>query len=137
MRPTIQVVADLRGGLQQLPLDVSHYASRPPDPKEMYAPRGHEGARDPLRAIVVGNRGVGKSFWSGALIDEDTRRVLALAYPKLNLASVRASLGFSGDDFSKGAAPSADVLRSLLEKGIRPETVWRSVLLKAIDRTWE
>jgi len=80
---------------------------------------------------------VGKSFWSGALIDTQTRAILALAYPKLKLSTVDAVLGFSGDDASHGAAPSAAVLKSLLKSNILPETIWRVVFMKALSPTWE
>jgi hypothetical protein len=122
----------LRDSLRGLPLDVSHNASRPPEPHEVYTPSGHEGALDPDRTIVVGNRGVGKSFWAGALIQPTIKDILATAYPKIGLSKVRATLGFSGDDYSENAAPSSDVLRSLLKSGLRPEIIWRAVFLKAV-----
>lgn len=130
------IIIGLREGLRSLPLDVSHNASRPPGPSEVYTPRGHEGALDPDRALVVGNRGVGKSFWSGALIDPQTRAILAIAYPKLKLSTVDAVLGFSGDDASHGAAPSAAVLKSLLASNISPENIWRVVFMKALSPDW-
>lgn len=130
------LVKGLRDGLQSLPWDVSHNASIPPEPSEVYTPRGHEGALDPDRAIVVGNRGVGKSFWSGALTDVRTRELLDLAYPKLKLKSVRASLGFSGDDFSSDISPSKRILASLLQSGAEPENIWRAVFMKALDEAW-
>ncbi|RZZ89628.1 hypothetical protein [Pseudoxanthomonas winnipegensis] len=117
-------------------MDVSHNASKPPEPREVYAPKGHEGALDPDRAIVVGNRGVGKSFWSGALTEDKTRELLDLAYPKLKLASVRASLGFSGEDFSTEVCPSSRILASLLKKGAAPEDIWRVVFIKALNPKW-
>lgn len=131
-----ETIQGIREGLASLPLDVSHNASRPPVPAEVYTPRGHEGALDPDRALVVGNRGVGKSFWSGALIDPGTRSILNLAYPKLKLGSVDAVLGFSGDDSTLGAAPSAKVLKSLMTSGAAPETIWRAVYMKALSPTW-
>ncbi len=131
------IVHNLREGLRSLPLDVSHNASRPPSPEEVYAPRGHEGALDPDRAIVVGNRGVGKSFWSGALIEDKTRELLAYAYPKLKLGSVRAFLGFSGEDFSSGISPSSRILAALLKGGAEPEAIWRVVFMKALDYRWK
>lgn len=131
-----QAIQTLREGLRALPLDVSHSASKPPEPREVYTPKGHEGALDPDRAIVVGNRGVGKSFWSAALAEKETRDILHIAYPKLKLGLVEATLGFSGDDYSKNAAPSSNVLGNLLSKGMRAETIWRAVYMKALDKTW-
>ena len=40
----------------------------------------------PNRALVVGNRGVGKSVWSGVLADEVTRTAVASSYPMLDLS---------------------------------------------------
>lgn len=136
MATKAELVKSLREGLISLPLDVSHNAASPPQPHEIYAPRGHEGALDPDRAIVVGNRGVGKSFWSGALVEDKNREILDLAYPKLKLGSVRATLGFTGEDFSTEVAPSSRVLGALIADGITAENIWRVVFMKALDPDW-
>ena len=63
---------------------------------DIFAPALHSSAIDPGVPMVVGSRGVGKSFWSGALGQEDTRKAIALAYPKLGLSSFSVAFGFTG-----------------------------------------
>ena len=45
-----------------------------------FFPLGHRGVLDLRRQLVVGNRGMGKSFWSHALLNSDVRRRLAKVY---------------------------------------------------------
>ncbi len=108
-------------------------AATPPDPEEIYAPETHSSALDPRRSLVVGNRGVGKSFWSSVLADNATRQHVAPFYPRLKLENLQVVLGFhEGAGQVDGAAPSPALLRDLLEKGYDPEDVWRAVLLRSL-----
>jgi hypothetical protein len=123
----------IRKALAQLAPGSAHMAAQPPALEEIYAPDIHSGALDPRRSLVVGNRGVGKSFWSSVLADESTRRHVVPAYPRLKLDHLKVILGFHEaagklDD----AAPSPAVLRSLLGTGRDPEDIWRAVLLRSL-----
>jgi hypothetical protein len=123
----------LRDALAGLPPGAAHQANDPPSPEEIYTPRSHASALDPQRALVIGNRGVGKSFWSSVLIHEDARARVAAAYPRLPLARIRAKLGYheaAGKD--DGPAPSQAVLAQLHGNGYEPEAIWRGVLVNAL-----
>ena len=123
----------LRDALAQLPPGAAHQANDPPSPDIIFTPRSHANALDPQRALVIGNRGVGKSFWSSVLTHDAARARAALAYPRLPLSRIRATLGYheaAGKD--DGPAPSRDVLASLHQKGHKPEAIWRSVLVSAL-----
>lgn len=80
----VQEIRELRAGLLSINPDVSHRATEPPSPSEIYTPDHHISALDPDNPLVVGIRGAGKSFWAGTLGDKDGRAVAAAAYPKLN-----------------------------------------------------
>ncbi len=53
--------------------------------ERVFFPDGHRGVLDMRRQLVIGNRGVGKSFWTHALTNPAVRERLAQAYafPKL------------------------------------------------------
>jgi hypothetical protein len=123
----------LREALAQLPPGAAHQANNPPQPEEIFAPRSHANALDPQRPLVIGNRGVGKSFWSSVLTHDDARERAAAAYPRLPLSSIRAKLGFheaAGKDDSP--APSQAVLAQLQSQGREPLAIWRGVLVNAL-----
>lgn len=115
---------------------VAHRAAETPDINEIYAPPSHADALDPDRALVVGSRGVGKSFWAAVLANPKTRIAAAEAYPKLNLNTFDVSLGFhEGSIAFNSIAPTAPVLKKALELCDDPAWIWRSVVLKALDPT--
>lgn len=111
----------------------AHEANSPPKIEEIYTPLGHEAALDPERPLVVGGRGVGKSFWTGALLNELTRSFIAVRYPRLRLNNCDVVLGFAGVDSKSGAPPSQDILDDLIVKdGFKPEVIWRAVVLSGL-----
>jgi len=123
----------LRECLSAIQPGSAHQAQNPPPVAEIFSPPDHANALDPQRALVIGNRGVGKSFWSAVLSHDQTREQVAKDYPRLPLSSIRAVLGFheaAGKD--DGPAPSREVLASLMNQGFTPEAIWHGVLLRAI-----
>ncbi|MHA3792594.1 hypothetical protein [Rhizorhabdus wittichii] len=112
---------------------VAHRAAETPDINEIYAPPSHADALDPDRVLVVGSRGVGKSFWAAVLADPKTRAAAAASYPKLDLNSFDVFLGFhEGSIASSSIAPTAPVLKQALKVCDDPAWIWRSVVLKAL-----
>ncbi|MCZ0737714.1 hypothetical protein [Phreatobacter sp. AB_2022a] len=96
----------------------------------------HANALDPQRSLVIGNRGVGKSFWSSVLTHHETREAVAPSYPRLPLMRIQAVLGFHEDaGKDDGPAPSPAVLSALHKDGHDPEAIWRAVLLKGLGGT--
>lgn len=125
-------IAALRDSLKILPNVAAHNAADTPDLRSIFTPQSHEGALDPKREIVVGDRGVGKSFWSSVLRDDAARTAIAPIYPRLGLENVKVSLGFS-EAIARPEYPSTRTLRSLLDDSIHPELIWRSVVLHAVN----
>lgn len=102
-------------------------------PEIIYPAPDHADALDPSRVLVVGGRGVGKSFWTSVLANEDTKRLISTEYPKLGLDQVDVALGYcEGAIGSRSVAPSSHMLRKALENSFDSETIWQSVLLKAL-----
>lgn len=123
----------LRNALRALPPGAAHAsAAHAPELTELYAPDNHERALDPDRSLVIGNRGVGKSFWSAVLADRNARRSAASAYPRLMLERTEVVLGFhEAAGKIEGPAPSPEVLQRLL-KSFVPQQIWRAVLWQAL-----
>ena len=127
----VRVLREAIAGLQP---GTAHQANEPPRPEEIFAPAAHANALDPQRPLVVGNRGVGKSFWSSVLTHEETRDQVGADYPRLHLEQIRATLGFheaAGKD--EGPSPSPLSLASLLRQQHEPLAIWRAVLIKALS----
>ena len=102
-------------------------------PLLVVAPALHANALDPQRSLVIGNRGVGKSFWSSVLTHQQTREAVASSYPRLPLRRIKAVLGFHEDaGKDDGPAPSPAAVNSLFSNGHNPEEIWRAVLLRGL-----
>lgn len=128
--------SSIRAVMRALDPSVAHRAAQTPNIKEIYTPPSHADALDPDRALVVGSRGVGKSFWAAVLADQNTRLAAAAAYPKLNLQSFDVHLGFhEGSVSPRSAAPARTALPKALEIAEDPAWIWRSVVLKALVPT--
>jgi hypothetical protein len=125
-------IADLRDGLKMLPQVAAHAATNTPDLRSIFTPQSHEGALDPSREIVVGDRGVGKSFWSSVLKDDAARTAIAPIYMGLHLEKLNVSLGFS-EGIGRIEYPSARTLSALLALSIPPDLIWRSVILNSVN----
>jgi hypothetical protein len=123
----------IRVVLSELDPKSSASAATPLSTDELYAPAAHANALDPSRPLVVGNRGVGKSVWSGVLADEKTRTAISSSYPRLRLERLNVQLGFhEAAGLVSGVAPSPRILAALLSQNIEPEEIWTSVLLRAV-----
>ncbi|UEM24770.1 hypothetical protein JL100_034050 (plasmid) [Skermanella mucosa] len=129
----------LRTALRQMRQDpLAWKASDEPAFKEIFAPVDHDGALDPDRALVVGNRGVGKSFWSSVLAHQGSRRNVSALYPRLNLERATIVLGFhegSADGAAEGPAPSTAMLARLGQAGFGDQDIWAGVLVEALRQT--
>lgn len=122
----------LRTGLKFLPQVAAYSAANTPDLRDIFTPRSHEGALDPDREIVVGDRGVGKSFWSSVLKDDPARAAISALYPRLRLDQLSVSLGFS-EALSRPEYPSERVIQSLLSDSVSAEVIWRAVIINSVN----
>jgi hypothetical protein len=123
----------IREVMRALNPSVAHRASESPIISEIYTPPSHAEALDPNRALVVGSRGVGKSFWAAVLADPKAKQRAADAYPDLRLNDFDVYLGFhEGSGGRDSVAPSANALPKALEIAEDPVWIWRAVLLRAL-----
>lgn len=119
----------LRRALSDLPAGLAWPAGKIPKPSEIFTPRRHKNVLDVTRSLVVGNRGVGKTFWSHALLSEGGREVAANAYGFPNLRTIDAVFGYKGT-ISDEFAPSPTVIASALTKVRDVVDLWQAILLR-------
>ena len=98
-----------------------------PTLKDVYLPRSHTRALDLNNPLVTGMRGAGKTFWWRALQEPAVRQLLGQAGASSTLderTEVRIGFGLKPaiDEY-----PSKDVLHQLMNQGIEPRIIWRTV----------
>jgi hypothetical protein len=101
------------------------------DLERVFFPDGHRGVLDIKRQLVVGNRGMGKSFWTHALTNSAVRERLARAYAFPKLANTNVIIGFNGSIKLSIVAPTIEEIQAARNAGHDPELVWRTVILRA------
>jgi hypothetical protein len=122
-------LALLRQTLSRFPTGSAWPSGQTPPPDQIFTANRHRNVLDISRSLVVGNRGVGKTFWSHALSDPKGREVVAKAYALPELLTIDAVFGFRGA-FADELAPSAVVFSKALEHVPDPLVVWQAVLLR-------
>jgi hypothetical protein len=123
----------IRAALREISPAAAHQASTPPKPGDVYPPLEHGTALHFDRSLVIGNRGVGKSFWASVLADDGARAQAAKLYGQAQLERTRVVLGFhEAAEADEGPAPSRRVLHALLNKGFPADLIWRTILLNGL-----
>ncbi len=102
-----------------------------PERRYVYVPPSHLKALDLVNSLVIGGRGVGKSFWAAALASDEIRdRSLARELP--SLANMVVKQGY-GEKPSSEDYPDMDTFGMLLSlEGVEPYDVWRAVVARAL-----
>jgi hypothetical protein len=116
----------LREAILAAPLETSP-SGEEPKPGTLYIPQSHLKALRLDAQVVVGGRGVGKSFWAEALQSKALRGLVAAGAPELN--DIVVGIGFAGTE-SIDRYPNADVFESVIEAGGDPYDLWRAVVLR-------
>ena len=98
---------------------------------EVFFPEGHRSILDMRRQLVVGNRGMGKSFWTHVLANVELRDRLAEIYRLPSLSSLEVVIGFNGSEKQSDIAPTKDEISHAVELGYDPDLIWRAVLIRA------
>ena len=108
-----------------LPISTSNYGEVPNE-RNVYIPTAHSKALRLECNLVVGARGVGKSFWTAALSDSTLRTSLTNEVKELEQTDVY--VGF-GSKPNIDAYPDKDTFSKLLKNGHSPYDIWRSVVV--------
>lgn len=99
--------------------------------ENVFFPSGHRNVLDLNRQLVVGNRGVGKSFWTHALTNQAVKSRLASTYSFPNLATAEIIIGFNASARHDALIPSLDEIQSAYKAKDDPLLIWRAVILRA------
>ena len=121
-----------------LPSEVLEFGATPP-PHQFFVPKSHAIALGLQIPLVIGDRGMGKSYWWAALQSRDHRALLARVAPDTRIGDdtiVRA--GF-GPKLLPDSYPSKDVLTDLRGIGTPSRLIWKTIalwnILHAVDGT--
>ncbi|CAK8719255.1 MAG: hypothetical protein CDV28_12624 [Candidatus Electronema aureum] len=109
-----------------LPAETSNYGEVPKT-GHLYVPPAHLKALRLESCLVVGTRGVGKSFWTAALGSESIRAALGQSVSALKTA--RVYISFSGVDRIEDY-PNADIFSRFSEQEKSFYDLWRCVILR-------
>ena len=135
-------IQQLREAILAAPLETSNFGESP-EPGTLYLPPSHLKALRLDAHIVVGGRGVGKSFWTAALQSEPLRNQLGSVSAELQ--GIKVFAGFSGVEVID-SYPNADVFSTFFSENGDPYDLWRAVILRWIaseagqnipNRTWQ
>ena len=125
-----EFIQKVRDAIIAAPLETSNFGEIPQE-NTLYIPPSHMKALRLDANVVVGGRGVGKSFWTAAL--KAPQILSRLATTTSELRNIEVHVGFGGstqiDDY-----PTADVFTSLQSQQIAPYDIWRSVVLRWVAR---
>jgi hypothetical protein len=102
------------------------------DLDRVFFPDGHRSVLDVKRQLVVGNRGVGKSFWTHALTNPAVRERLARAYSFPQLAKTNVIIGFNGSIKISGITATIEEIQTGRRLSDDSELIWRAVILRAV-----
>ncbi|HQU77928.1 MAG TPA: hypothetical protein PLU47_00520 [Azonexus sp.] len=120
----------LREAILAATLENSNFGETP-KPGTLYLPPSHLKALKLDAHIVVGGRGVGKSFWTSALQSEPLRAQLGTVSSELQGIEVFA--GFSSAE-AIDSYPNADVFSAFFAQNGDPYDLWRAVVLRWVAR---
>lgn len=123
-----QKFTNIRSCLASIPPAENHRPNDSIKPETMVLVPQHRNALDPDRCLVVGNRGMGKSYWTLALANSETLEKTATFYSALR--NVKAVIGFNGSDVPGPVAPTPTEIDVALRCRIEPDIIWRAVLVR-------
>lgn len=116
----------LRQAILSAPLETSSLGETP-KAGTLYLPPSHMKALRLDTHIVVGGRGVGKSFWTAVLQSSELRKLLETVTKELVGVDIR--VGFANKE-KITHYPNADVFSNFLDKNGDPYDMWRAVVLR-------
>lgn len=120
----------MRKAILAAPLETSNFGETP-QPGTLYLPPSHLKALRLDAHIVVGGRGVGKSFWTSVLQSETLRSQLGAVLSELQ--GIEVTAGFSSaEDIDR--YPNADVFVTFFAQNGDPYDLWRAVILRWVAR---
>lgn len=127
---SLPIIATLRQALLSvLPVDVSSNGTSPPL-QDVYIPPAHLKALRLDVSLVIGARGVGKTFWSSVLCNPDTvQKLLHTQVPELGHTTVWAGFGVTPN---LDAYPDSDTFIALTQNEMKSYDIWRAIVARPL-----
>jgi len=122
-----QVGAIRQAIIDAIPYRTSNFGESP-DSRFVYVPPAHLKALRLESNVVIGSRGVGKSFWTAALNTPNLRAMLGVSVRDLENTRV-IRIGFAGNE-NIDAYPTPEVIAELIRQGFTPYEIWRAVIVR-------
>lgn len=125
------VFSDIRQAISEFELAPKVEPNATISSEEVFSPLGHRGVLDLRRQLIVGERGMGKSFWTHALDSREIRHKLADDYRFPELKATDVIIGFNGSAKIHPYAPTIDQLQEIRQRlQGDPEVIWKALLLR-------
>lgn len=124
MNPNIQQIRESL--VSAIPITTSSHGEAP-ERRHLYLPPGHAKALRLECNLVIGARGVGKSFWTAALRAQDLREALGASVRELQHTEVHVGFGVAPDI---DAFPDMEVFAQLIGIGYQPFEIWKGVVVR-------
>ncbi|MFW7194421.1 hypothetical protein ACMGGX_19510 [Enterobacter sp. BNK-29] len=116
----------IRRAISSASLESSSFGDEP-DIGDLYVPLSHIKALKLASNIVIGGRGVGKSFWTAVLKSRHLRATMQEYVPELQ--NLEIFVGFSNvEDID--SYPNEDTFQLLLSNNYVPYDIWRTVIIR-------
>lgn len=126
--------SDLRELIRDaLPVESAEYGTPPPR-HQFFVPKTHARALHINIPVVLGDRGMGKSYWWAALQSREHRRLLANIAPDVRISEDTLVFAGFGKTPDLTQYPSKDVFARLLEAGQKSRLVWKTVVVWGAGR---
>ncbi len=116
----------IRNAILTAPFELDN-TGETPHSGTLHVPLAHRKALTREAVLVVGARGVGKSFWTAALSDDVLRQQIGESVHEL--ATTTIYVGHAAKS-SIRTYPDRDTFQTLISNGHSPYTVWRAVVLR-------
>ena len=126
--------SDLRELIRDaLPVESAEYGAPPPR-HQFFVPKTHARALHINIPVVLGDRGMGKSYWWAALQSREHRGLLARAAPDVRIREETLVFPGFGKTPDLKQYPSKDAFTRLLEAGQKSRLVWKAVVVWSAGR---
>ncbi len=126
--------ADLRELIRDaLPVESAEYGAPPPR-HQFFVPKTHARALYINIPVVLGDRGMGKSYWWAALQSREHRGLLARAAPDVRIRDETLVFPGFGKTPDLTQYPSKDVFARLLAAGQKSRLIWKAVVVWSAGR---
>lgn len=116
-----------------LPVESAEYGAPPPR-HQFFVPRTHARALHINIPVVLGDRGMGKSYWWAALQSREHRGLLARIAPDTRIREETLVFPGFGKTRDSTQYPSKDTLTPLLEAGQKSRLIWKAVVVWSAGR---